>query len=503
MYKHVDAALVRATTAGALTLPPWPDLTATTEEHAEWWRGWLQQVWANERVAEAVEVASPTLASRINQIVEGSQRTSPRQMRRATTSMTRYLLRMTSRATPFGLFAGVGPARFGDRLTVRWSEEHRAVAGADAEWLDDVISRLESHPELLGWLPVMVNKLHTVRDGRLHVPSRHERTEASLRHTRAVQCALLATNAPIRFADLAARLATEFPGTPLPVINGMLTELVTSGVLLTSLRPPMTATDALGHVVDQLAAVRAGSFAEAAPLVREIEEAHDEVKRHNRAPSAKARRDIRRPVDGRAPVLTINVRSEGLLVLPHQVAREAEAAAWALTRLTPYREGSPAWQDYHARFLERYGIGALVPVTELVNPDISLGFPAGYRGSLLRSSPTGLSARDDWLLETAQRAALAPAGTEVILDDRAIADLAAGDCRTVPIAPHVELRFRLEALTREALGRGEFRLVVASASRAAGTTAGRFLDLLDPADRDRMAREYAGLPTANDGALPL
>ncbi|MFB4193388.1 lantibiotic dehydratase [Streptomyces carpaticus] len=497
MYKYVDAALVRATTAGDLTLPPWPDLTATSEGHAERWRGWLQQVWANEQVAQAVEVASPSLSRRINQTVEGPQRSSPRQIRRAMVSMTRYLLRMTSRATPFGLFAGVAPVRFGDRLTVRWSEDHRAVAGADAEWLDDAISRLESHPELLGRLPVMANNLHTVRDGRLHVPSQHERTEVSLRLTPALHYALCATSAPIPFSDVAAQLATKFPGTPPPVINGMLTELVTSGVLLTSLRPPMTATDALGHVVDQLAAVRADSVAEAAPLAREIEEAHDEVKRHNRAPSAMARRD------SRVPVLTINVRSEGLLVLPHLVAREAEAAAWALTRLTPYPEGSPAWQDYHSRFLERYGIGALVPVTELVNLDTGLGFPAGYRGSLLRSSPTGLSARDDWLLAQAQRAALAPAGGEVVLDDRAIADLAVGDFRTTPIPPHVEVRFHLEAVTREALGRGEFRLVVASVSRAAGTTAGRFLDLLDPADRDRMAREYGGLPTAHDGSLPL
>jgi hypothetical protein len=45
------------------------------------------------------------------------------------------------------------------------------------------------------------------------------------------------------------------------------------------------------------------------------------------------------------------------IVLPEEVAREAAAAAAALTRLTPYPRGLPAWEDYHAAFMERYGTG--------------------------------------------------------------------------------------------------------------------------------------------------
>ncbi len=43
-------------------------------------------------------------------------------------SVVRYLLRATSRATPFGLFAGVAPTRFGPELRVRYGEQHHATA---------------------------------------------------------------------------------------------------------------------------------------------------------------------------------------------------------------------------------------------------------------------------------------------------------------------------------------------------------------------------------------
>jgi lantibiotic biosynthesis protein len=56
---------------------------------------------------------------------------------------------------------------------------------------------------------------------------------------------------------LADRLSSAFPG---PGDKGvrMLAELVRLGFLITSLRPPMTTTDALGHVTRDLRAAAGG-----------------------------------------------------------------------------------------------------------------------------------------------------------------------------------------------------------------------------------------------------
>jgi class I lanthipeptide synthase len=170
-FRCVDAAVIRAAAHDSeLNLPPWPDLTGQTPEQVRQWRSWLRQLWEHEALVEAIEVASPTLARTVQDVCDGLA-DQPRRVRRVVESMVGYLLRMTSRATPFGLFAGVAPAGLGSRASVRWGEHHRAVARPDAVWLTEVITRLETQPNVLSALPVVANNLSFVRGDRLVVPS--------------------------------------------------------------------------------------------------------------------------------------------------------------------------------------------------------------------------------------------------------------------------------------------------------------------------------------------
>ncbi|MGH3930564.1 MAG: lantibiotic dehydratase family protein, partial [Pseudonocardiaceae bacterium] len=489
----------------------------TTSEHVARWRCWLQQVWAQDMVTAAVEVASPVLARRIDEVCAGHEQRVG-QVRRTVVSMMRYLLRMTSRATPFGLFAGVAPARFGLELQLRYGEKHHGVARVDTEWLVGAITRLEWCPELRCRLPVVLNNLAFVRDGRLVVgcqrqPTRSGQTEpaeVSVRHTRAVEAVIQAAGSPIRVGDLVSKLTAEFPGTPEPVIERMLTELVSQRILVTSLRPPMTATDPLGYVVEELAAVGADAVPQVAKLVRDLREIHLDLSRRNRVSSPTERGEHRSVAAARMAAIytserpvTVDLRVDCALVLPDAVAREAEAAAAALARLSPCPVGVPAWRDYHVRFfLERYGIGAVVPMSEILHADTGLGFPAGYRDARLKPPPApGLSERDVALLQLAQKAAM-DHSVEVVLDEEAMAKLAVQDFAT-QMQPHTELSFRIHAPTWGAVDRGEFDLAVVGVSRAAGTMTGRFLDLFDPADRERMLSAYAGLPTVGEDAVPV
>ncbi len=501
-----------------LDVAPWPDLTGTTVGHVTRWRRWLGQVWAQDAIAEAIEVSSPVLARRVREVCAGHEQRA-RQVRRAVVSVVRYVLRMTSRATPFGLFAGVAPVRFGAELAVRYGEGHHAVAQVDAQWLAEVITRLEGCPELRPRLPVVANNLAFVRDGRLVVVCQQQSpstlsgragpAQVSVRHTRAVESAMHAARSPIRFGDLAEKLGVEFPGTAESVIVGMLAKLVAQRILVTSLRPPMTATDPLAHVVGELTAVGADAVPQVAPLLQELHAIHTELSRHNRLSSPASGRELRTSASRRVAAIStperpfvIDLRVDCALVLPQAVAREAEAAAAVLTHLTPHPSGYPRWKDFHLRFLERYGIGAVVPVLEILNADAGLGFPAGYRDSRLELPVPGLSERDTQLLALAQNAAMSQS-IEVVLDEAAIADLMVQDFDKVQTQPHTELSFLVHAPTRSALDRGEFTLAVVGVSRAAGTMTGRFLDLLDPGDRDRMADAYARLPSVHEDALPV
>lgn len=68
-FRCVDAAVIRvAVLSGSLELPPWPDLTGDTPEHMREWRIWLARVWQQEALVEAIEVASPLLARRVEDV---------------------------------------------------------------------------------------------------------------------------------------------------------------------------------------------------------------------------------------------------------------------------------------------------------------------------------------------------------------------------------------------------------------------------------------------------
>ncbi|WP_233606742.1 lantibiotic dehydratase [Micromonospora sp. Llam0] len=493
----------------------WPDLTGP--EGVASWRPWLRQVFAVPQFAAAVEHASPVLAERARVICDGHA-TSERQARRVVMSVLRYLLRARGRATPFGLFAGVAVTRLASTTTVRLGTEHRAIARAGARWLAEVIDELEADPILTRHLLVRANDLLTFRDGEVVLEHRfrqrpdENRAEVHVRGTGPVRAALAAASDPVLFADLVDKLATDHR-VGAGVVSALLAEMVSQRLLLTELRPASTSIDPLSVVVagvDRALASRDDRYPSDEKFTDEpsagtrIQRLSDQIARHRRAPvSATAERRARLTEAMAAlhptgePSVVVDVRLDIELAITETVASEAASAADALTRLSG--SGRTGWPAWHRLFLERYGPHALVPVRDVVDADIGLGFPAGYRGAPPTPAAV-LTPRDRKLLALTQNAALRRQH-EIVLDDTAIGDLADGVPR-IRIRPSTELTVTVQARTVQDLDQGTFQLVVVGVSRNAGTTTGRFLDLLDTTDQKRIADQYSYLSTTTRGALP-
>ncbi|WP_030661980.1 lantibiotic dehydratase [Streptomyces cellulosae] len=464
-------------------------------------------MWANADLAEALQHASPVLAARVRTLCTADE-PSTRDVRRAALSVARYLLRSQHRATPFGLFAGVTVAEFGPQAGARWGVEHVAAGHAGAEWLAAVVERLESCPDLLERLPVVVNNTVTSRGDRLIVPfqsdAQDDRTravEASLALTEPVRAVRAATRAPIRVGALAGKLQAEFPEAGPEKVYRLLVKLIQLRVLITSLHAPSTETDALGYLLNQLDVIDADTLPAVAEIVRELwairsglEDCTSPVGRDGVATHMRAL------VQGlrRHPV-ALDLRLDAQLVLPDAVAREIERAALILTRVSARPYGTAAWGAYHQRFYERYGIGTMVPLQEVV-ADSGVGYPDGYPGTPPGARRPRVSARDDTLVRLAQAAAL-DGRDEVVLTGELIDALDVGpDDPRLP--PHLEVGVRVHAPSVSELQCGRFRLEVVSVSRGVGVSTGRFLSVLAPADREVLAAELADLPTADRNTVP-
>ncbi|MGW2591700.1 lantibiotic dehydratase [Streptomyces sp. NPDC001515] len=499
MYRHIDASMIRASVV-PLTAPAldWPGEEAGIEKTV----AWIQDVWADGSRAAAISHASPLLAHAVRGLLAGKP-IKPSRLRRLSRSLARYMLRMRYRATPFGLFAGPTVAHIGQEAHVRWGPLTRATARAESAWLHAVTTALERDMSVLRCLMVVADPTCVVRGSRISVmnqPGEDGPTDTSLRRTRAADVALGLARTPIRVRDLVAELRIEYPAVAEAAVEDMIRALVAHRVLLTELPAPMTAPDALGYVIARID--ESGADVSTADGLRDV---HGLLRRHDHARPAEQPGLRAQATDAMSALsgvgeqaLVVNVRPDGDVVLPEAVAREAEQALSLMVRITPYPRGSAAWQDYRARFLERYSMGTVVPVRELTSPDTGLGFPVGYRGTVLPRPTLATTPRDEHLLALAQDAALTER-REIVLTEEDIDALSVGEPTAIPA--HVELCFTVFAQSTRALTEGRFALSTVGLSLAAGTLTGRFLPMLDTADQARMTDAYRALPTLTEGAV--
>lgn len=499
-----------------------PGPTGGTEDDP---REHLRAAAADTRLREAVSLASPSLSRTLDAVLAGEP-VRDKQLRRAVRALARYRLRMSGRATPFGTMAGVAAIGFAELPGVSWGGHHRKAVRPDMGWLTEVVARLEREPVVLRRLRVTTNDLCFVRGGRLIVPyvpapgagARPAAQEVSLRAGEVVLRVLQRAALPVAFGDLIDELRSAYPGVLPATVERLLVDLIGSEVLLTELRPPLDGADPLGHVLRLLAPDPTADPADD-PLpeavvhtVRELVCARDELEEYATAPlgsGLEARDAARRRMRALHPaehLLQVDLGLDVEVRLPPAVRAEAERAAEALWRLASARPGPAHLRQYHEDFLERYGAGRAVPLKELLDPDIGLGGPAGYRlpasARTLRggaADPHDAEDQDRLLTELAQEASV-NGDREVVLDDALLERLAPGAAGTAAAAPSFEILAQLLADSQDALADGDFRLVVTGGARTAGAHAGRFGSVLGAADA-HVTDVVREIPGAAEGAV--
>ena len=488
LFHCADVATLRAPTHPASRAA---DLASGDAGHGD-----VGGLAADPLVREAILVSSPTLAHRLDTVLDAAPdgpAVGRADLRRTVRALTSYRLRMATRSTPFGLMAGVTTIRFVEDpadAKVRLGSGHVRFARPDLEWLTEVIRACEQRPEVLSGLRVVLNNLCFPRGDRLvlpYVPStaraRRDRTavqEVSVRHTAAVRAVAGLAATPIRFAELAARVTEAFPAVPADRVDAVLRQLVAKEILLTELRPSMATSHPLDHVLTVLADAPT-------TVPRELRAVRDALDHYAAQPLGGGRpalTAVHERMRGLAPgdrLVQVDLALDADVALPRVVAEEAERVADLLWRLSPTRPATTSLRQYHNDFLERYGQGRLVGLRELLDPDVGLGAPAGYRmpptPRFRRPEQEDDTDRDRVLAELAQEAVLAGEREVVLTDDHALLARFASDEGRHPAS--LELHTHLLADSVGGLRDGDFRLVVIGALGQAAASFGRFAHLFD------------------------
>ncbi|MFI1154947.1 lantibiotic dehydratase [Streptomyces sp. NPDC020817] len=429
------------------------------------------------RARLAVLVASRDLSDAL-------ERTSPdgRAAARVRGKLVRYLIRMSTRPTPYGLFAGVGLVRWADATDLALAATPmRTRTRPDMEWLSDLVGSLEQDPAVRAGLRLVTNPATFLRAGRLWLVG-GSAVDASVRTTEAVRRVVEAAARSPATAACLADVACQVPGATPAKAARLVDRLWSEGFLLSELRPPLTGGDPTSHVYRCLEGVEAGrdTAERLRALVSDLAD-WDGLPVEDRAGpwSALVRRAhaLHEVPKRGGPYQTdaaLTLRGHALRAT---VGAEAARAAELLLRLSPYPAGSPQLAGYRKAFQGKYSAGCHVPLLDMLDPETGLGPLSEQHADGVATRTPGR--RNRLLIDLALRANR-DHRTVVELTDQHLEDLAGPSAAPDDYPPSLELSLFIAAASLERLDAGDFQLVIGPnvGSAEAGRHLGRFADLL-------------------------
>lgn len=341
----------------------------------------LRTLWDDARVREAVLLASPSLSERLS---GWDWNASGEKGAKLAQALYRYVARMCTRPTPFGLFASVSVGREGD------------ASGLDL----DATSRLRRHTRLdtstvaalgekLARDPVLRPRLRVRRNDCGHaVGDRWHYVEWELK--REVRRYTLSSVAASEYLDVALRCA-DGDGCDVEAIVVALCaadaeieradalefidSLIDSRLLVPTLEPSVTGRECLPVLIDELAAL-----APDAPGLAELTTARERLTALDASDLGQPAATYDAIADALAP-LDANLRRDRLyqvdlyrdvdnLQLPAGVLAEVARAAEACVVLGAWRHGP--LDDFCRRFAQRYE-ERRVPLLEVLDEETGIG----------------------------------------------------------------------------------------------------------------------------------
>lgn len=417
-----------------------------------------------ELFQEAIAIASPPL---FESLQKGEKE------KKHYLSLLKYFLRMSARATPFGLFSAVGWGEFAEKGDLSFSTASISKkVRVDMSWGQAFIDHIHSHKGIVRCLKVMPNPNLIKKAGRILLSK--DGDSLSIKSSVVSDFIFEQSKTPLIYSDLEAQLLTRFSEHSEEVVSDYLWQVFQKGYLLSECSISLNRPFSLKEFCNMLKgkdALDLSFFETLSSLVENYEKANvgkglpilEEL-----VTCLNQWKKVRYPLQIDA------YRKTGAFSLPSCIQKTIEETASILWLLS--NEETNTVSHYYQQFHEKYGDSRLVPLLELIDPHQGLGMlkPKVPDDNKPPSFPW-----QQLLLSSIQN-------NEIRIEHLPQNAISQEKLQNAPSS--LEIAFELLASSQEDLNAGNYTLVVNPlvTTRQAGTIFGRFLYLFDSSQTDQL-----------------
>ncbi|OHO72012.1 enterotoxin [Staphylococcus sp. HMSC036D05] len=304
--------------------------------------------------------------------------------RNAKQSFLKYLIRMSTRGTPYGLLSGISLGQFDDKTNIQISDdinEYDKHVKIDGSWLCKLIRFLESHYKYYKDSFVIWNERNYIINQRIYLDNQtcliqeNNHEIISIKYNDILKCIKESLSENITFKDLLKLISKTFSINDEKEIKNFIQNLLDKEIIFTSLRTALNKEHPLAYLLYFYGEVNDD-------FIKSLQFVHYEMMRYQNMKVGEGKetflriRKLMSDLFKAKEYIQIDTRIQTKNnCLSNRLAENVSEAAYLLWLISPNDLGTSTIHEFHYDFMEKYGFEQIVNLKELLSDINGMGYP--------------------------------------------------------------------------------------------------------------------------------
>jgi len=482
----------------------------------------LKEFYQQPLAREALYVASPDLHSQLQLWLENKIE-KPEKKERTELSLIKYMIRMCTRCTPYGLFASCSTGNFSQSTAIRLSgkESLHRHGRLDMDYVCELHSHLVTQRDIIEQLAFFPNtSLYRLGDQWRYIEQRFTKEDGrsyhlvEIDHSAYLEKILQGSQAGRKPVKLAALISND--EIPIEDASEFVYELISSQILIDELAPTVTGEEYFSVLLHKLIGFQhtekfVGQLEKVVELFKELQLKDDKEKNDLYRRIVEELQPIDIPVHLKTLIQIDSFRPSLSSSLNEQLNDEVLKGISLLHLLTTENSLQDTFTDFKTAFINRYE-GEFVPLTEVLDTESGIGYKkftlSGMEESplidklpigngLTGSLSTSFSDTETFKWQLYHQA-ITESKTEVCIDDKTLEQIPVQN-NDSGFAHSIYTMIKIHAPSCNEIDKGNYRITLQAPSGPSGANLlGRFCHLhpdIEQLTVDILKKEEAHDPT--------